>query len=62
MNNKKFFFLCIDFVCCFGLIGFAVSFTKYFGHTYFLPLMPNVFDSIFIVFCAIYFIMRIYIK
>lgn len=62
MNNKKFFFLCVDVACLLGLIGFAVSFTKYFNHTYFLPLVPNIFDSLFIVFCACYFMMRIYFK
>jgi hypothetical protein len=62
MNNKKFFFYCVDIVCLFGLIGFAFGFAKYFNHLVYLPLVPNIFDSLFIVFCAVYFMLRLYKK
>jgi len=61
MNNTKFFFLVLDSICGAGLIGFAVGFTKYFNHTYYLPVVPNIFDSMFIGFCAIYFFIRLYL-
>ena len=37
-----------------GIIGFALGFTKYFNNTYYFPLIPNVFDSIFLIFASIY--------
>jgi hypothetical protein len=37
-----------------GIISFGIGFTKYFNHTYYLPLIPNVFDSIFLILSSIY--------
>ena len=45
-----------------GLIGFSLGFTKYFGHVYYIPLIPNIFDSIFIFCSAIYLGYRVISK
>jgi hypothetical protein len=37
-----------------GIIGFALGFTKYFNNTYYFPLIPNIFDSIFLIFASVY--------
>lgn len=44
----------LTIICISGLIGFGIGFTKYFGNTYYLPIIPNIFDSIFIICSAIY--------
>lgn len=43
-------------ICVSGLIGFAVGFTKHFNQPngYYLPTFPNILDSIFIAFSAVY--------
>ena len=37
-----------------GIIGFALGFTKYFNNTYYFPLIPNVFDSVFLILASLY--------
>jgi hypothetical protein len=37
-----------------GITGFALGFTKFFNNTYYFPIIPNVFDSIFLIFASLY--------
>jgi hypothetical protein len=37
-----------------GIIGFALGFIKYFNNTYYFPLIPNVFDSVFLILASLY--------
>jgi hypothetical protein len=37
-----------------GIIGFSLGFTKYFNHMYYFPLIPNVFDSVFLILSSLY--------
>jgi ABC-type lipoprotein release transport system permease subunit len=41
-------------ISIFGIIGFALGFTKYFNNTYYFPLIPNVFDSVFLILASLY--------
>lgn len=46
----------ISAICLAGLIGFALGFLKHLGRPlgYQLPWIPNVFDSAFIIFAAVW--------
>ena len=58
--NSLFFFFnrLMIIICVFGLIGFALGFTKWFNYNgttlVNLPVFPNILDSVFIVFSAVY--------
>ena len=47
-------------ICLSGTIGFALSFTKYFNYWYYLPFIPNIFDSIFLIFSVSYLSYRLW--
>ena len=57
-----FFNTAITIICVFGIIGFAFSFMRYFNHTYYLPTIPNLYDSIFLIFSALYLGTNIIVK
>ncbi len=46
--------------CFFGTVGFALGFTKHFNqpYGYYLPVFPNVLDSVFLVLAASYLTYR----
>lgn len=59
MNPKlKFFHKTLTVICIAGTVGFSVGFTKWFnwnGVTWAqLPVFPNIFDSAFLAFSAVY--------
>lgn len=53
MSSKAFLYKAIIVVLGFGLIGFALKFTTYFDNWYWLPVIPNLFDSMFIIIAAL---------
>ena len=59
-SHSLFFFFnkILVIICVSGIIGFALGFTKWFNYNGVtlanLPVFPNILDSVFIVFSAIY--------
>jgi hypothetical protein len=46
--------LLVTAICLGGVIGIALKFITLFDNWLFFPLFPNIFDSIFLIFSAIF--------
>jgi hypothetical protein len=58
-TGKQLFIRCVDIMCLFGIAGYALKLPTFFNNWVYFPLWPNLGDSLFLLACVVWFVLRL---
>jgi len=58
-TGRQLFMRCVDIMCLFGIAGYALKLPTFFNNWVYYPLWPNLGDSLFLLVCVAWFVVRL---